>query len=163
MGITQRLLTDYDHEVASTRRLLTRLPDDKLPWSPHEHSRSLGGLVTHLVEVLGWAGFIVNGSTCNLEQARAMVEPLASRAAILAAFDDAASQTRVEMDRSDAEYEALWSLKRGTTELFVMPREHAFRIFVLHHMIHHRGQLSLYMRLADVAVPVFYGAIRETL
>src|SRR6266550_1766956 len=80
-----------------------------------------------------------------------------SRAEILASFDETRKRTRDWMDKTDAEYSSLWTLKRGGQPMFSVPRVSAFRSFVLHHVIHHRGQLSVYLRLNDVPVPAIYG------
>ena len=157
MAIKDALLADYDHEMGTTRRLLERLPDDRLGWQPHHKSMSLGGLATHLTGIPHWAGTILNDPSFDLADAPANAVALTSRAAILAAFDEARARTRAWMDKTDGEFNALWTLTRGGQQIFSMPRVSAFRSFVLHHIIHHRGQLSVYLRLNDVAVPAIYG------
>jgi uncharacterized damage-inducible protein DinB len=157
MAIKDGLLADYDHEMGTTRRLLERLPDDKLSWKPHVKSMSLGGLATHLANIPHWGGTILNDATFDLASAPPNLTEKTSRAEILAAFDGTCRQTRSWMDRTDAEYQSLWTLKRGGQQLFSVPRVAAFRSFVLHHVIHHRGQLSVYLRLNDVPVPAIYG------
>jgi uncharacterized damage-inducible protein DinB len=151
------LLADYDHEMGTTRRLLERLPDDKLAWKPHEKSMSLGGLATHLTRIPEWAGTILNEPFFDLGEAPPAGEEHPSRAAILAAFDAARARTRAWMDKTDGEYTSLWTLKRAGQQVFSVPRVSGFRSFVLHHIIHHRGQLSVYLRLNGVAVPAIYG------
>jgi len=157
MSIRDGLLADYDHEMGTTRRLLERLPDDRLSWKPHPRSMTLGGLATHLSTIPHWAGTILNDASFDLAAAPPNAAEKASRADILAGFDELRRQTRAWMDKTDAEYQALWTLKRGGQQVFSVPRVAAFRSFVLHHMIHHRGQLSLYLRLNDVPVPAIYG------
>jgi uncharacterized damage-inducible protein DinB len=157
MAIRDALLADYDHEMGTTRRLLERLPDDKLGWKPHEKSMSLGGLATHISHIPEWAGAILNELSFDLAGPPPPAPEQTSRAGILAAFDATRARTRSWMDKSDAEYNALWTLKRGGHQVFSVPRVGAFRSFVLHHIIHHRGQLSVYLRLNDVAVPAIYG------
>ena len=157
MAIRDALLADYDHEMGTTRRLLERLPDDRLAWKPHERSMSLGALATHLSRIPEWAGAILNESSFDLEAVPPNADEQTSRAGILASFDAARARTRAWMDKSDGEYNAPWTLKRGGQQLFSVPRVAAFRSFVLHHIIHHRGQLSVYLRLNDVAVPAIYG------
>ena len=157
MAIKDALLADFDHEMGSTRRLLERLPEDRLAWKPHDKSMSLGGLATHLSSIPQWAGAILTEPAFDLADAPPAAGELTSRAAILAAFDDARARTRGLMDRTDGEYNSLWTLKRGGLPLFSVPRVAAFRSFVLHHVIHHRGQLSVYLRLNDVPVPAIYG------
>jgi uncharacterized damage-inducible protein DinB len=157
MAIRDALLADYDHEMGSTRRLLERLPDDRLAWKPHDKSMSLGGLATHLSQIPEWAATILNDASFDLDNRPAVAAEQTSRAGILGAFDEARARTRALMDRTDGEYNSLWTLKRGGQQLFSVPRVAAFRSFVLHHIIHHRGQLSVYLRLNDVAVPAIYG------
>jgi uncharacterized damage-inducible protein DinB len=157
MAIREALLADYDHEMGTTRRLLERLPDDRLEWKPHDKSMSLGGLATHLSRIPEWGATILNEPSFDLADAPPTAAAQVSRDAILAVFDAARAGTRAWMDKSDGEYTALWTLKRGGQQLFSVPRVAAFRSFVLHHIIHHRGQLSVYLRLNDVAVPAIYG------
>jgi uncharacterized damage-inducible protein DinB len=157
MAIRDALLADFDHEMGTTRRLLERLPDDKLGWKPHDKSMSLGGLATHLCHIPEWGGPILNGLIFDLADAPPAAAEHTSRSGILEAFDAARARTRGWMDRSDAEYNAIWTLKRGGQQVFSVPRVAAFRSFVLHHIIHHRGQLSVYLRLNGVAVPAIYG------
>ena len=157
MAIKDGLLADFDHEMGTTRKLLERLPDDKLAWKPHAKSMSLGGLATHLSSIASWGGTILNEPFFDLAAAGPNQAEKTSRAEILAAFDETRTKTRGWMDKSDAEYTSMWSLRRGGQEMFSVPRVAAFRSFVLHHIIHHRGQLSVYLRLNDVAVPSIYG------
>ena len=157
MAIKDALLTDYDHEMGTTRRLLERLPDDKLAWKPHEKSMSLGGLATHLSNIPQWAGPILNEAFFDVASAPPNQAEKTSRAEILASFDATRKQTRDWMDKSDAEYSSMWSLRRGGQEMFSVPRVAAFRSFVLHHLIPPRGQLCVYLRLNDVPVPAIYG------
>jgi uncharacterized damage-inducible protein DinB len=157
MAIKDALLADYDHEMGTTRRLLERLPEDKLSWKPHEKSMTLGGLATHLTTIPLWAGAILNEPFFDLAAAPPNQAEKTSRAEILAAFDETRVRTRGWMDKSDAEYNAAWTLKRAGQQIFSVPRVAAFRSFVLHHLIHHRGQLSVYLRINDVPVPAIYG------
>jgi uncharacterized damage-inducible protein DinB len=157
MAIKDGLLADFDHEMGTTRRLLERLPDDRLSWKPHPKSMTLGGLATHLSNLPHWAETILNEPFFDLASAPPSLQEKASRAEILASFDAARAQARAWLDKSDAEYAATWTLKRGGQEVFTVPRIAAFRSFVLHHIIHHRGQLSVYLRLNDIPVPAIYG------
>jgi uncharacterized damage-inducible protein DinB len=157
MAIKDGLLAEFDHEMGTTRRLLERVPDDKLAWRPHAKPMSLGGLATHLTQLPYWGGRILNEASFDLASAPPPVQDKGSRADILAAFDGAARDTRALLDRTDAELVAPWSLKRGDHEMFSMPRVTAFRTFVLYHTVHHRGQLSVYLRLNGVPVPSIYG------
>ena len=155
--IKDGLVAEYDHEMGTTRKLLERLPEAQLSWKPHEKSMSLGGLATHLANIPRWAGVILDEPFFDLASAPPNLEAKASREDILNLFDESTTRARVSMDKSDAEYAARWALKRAGREMFTMPRIAAFRSFVLSHIIHHRGQLSVYLRLNNVPVPAIYG------
>jgi uncharacterized damage-inducible protein DinB len=157
MTIKDLLLAEYDHEVATTRRLLDRLDDAQLAWRPHDRSMSLGGLGTHLATIPGWSAALLNQSSFDLEESPRNSPEFPSRAAILDAFDRSTRQAREWMHKTDGEYQAAWTLKQGDHVLFSMPRVTAFRSFVVNHMIHHRGQLSVYLRLTGALVPAIYG------
>jgi uncharacterized damage-inducible protein DinB len=118
---------------------------------------SLGGLATHLANIPYWGDVILNHSSIDLSTMPPNLAEKTSRAAVLADFDDKVRKTRAFLDRTDAELVSPWTLKRGGQEIFTAPRVAAFRSFVLHHIIHHRGQLSVYLRLNDVPVPAIYG------
>ncbi len=156
-AIKDGLLAEYDHEMATTRKLLERVPEDKLPWSPHSKSMTLGGLATHLGNIPNWGAAILNQASFDLSNAPPNLDAKTSRAEILAFFDDSVKQTRGGMDKTDPEYLAQWVVKRNGHEIFSLPRVAAFRTFVLYHIVHHRGQLSVYLRLNEVPLPAIYG------
>src|SRR5262249_17717459 len=157
MALKDGLRAEFDHEMGTTRKLLERLPDEKLSWKPHDRSMSLGGLATHLANIPHWGGTIMNDAEFDLASRPPNLDELRSRADVLGHFDSMVKQTRPLLDKTDPELVALWSLKRGGQEMFAIPRIAAFRSFVLYHSVHHRGQLSVYLRLNEVAVPAIYG------
>jgi uncharacterized damage-inducible protein DinB len=157
MATRDALLAEYDHEMGNTRKLLERLPEDKLSWKPHEKSMSLGRLATHLASLPNWGGAILNDTSFDLVNVPPNLEAETSRAAILERFDQATARTRGWMDKTDAEYACTWVLTRAGQEMFALPRVAAFKSFVINHIIHHRGQMSVYLRLNDVPVPALYG------
>lgn len=157
MALKEALLAEYDHECATTRKLLERIPDGRLSWAPHARSMTMGGLGLHLANLPSWGGPIMDRPDLDLaEVPRRLSEP-ASTADVLTHFDEARASTRTALDKTDTELLGMWSLRRNGDEVFSLPRLAAFRSFVLNHMIHHRGQLSVYLRLNDVAVPAIYG------
>lgn len=157
MALKDALLAEFDHEMATTRKLLDRLPDAQLGWKPHEKSMSLGGLATHLGNLPNWSDQILRTELFNLADAPPNLEALESRVEILRHFDRSTKSARKLMDLSDAEWMVMWTLKNGEHVVFSMPRVGAYRAFVLSHSIHHRGQLSVYLRLLNVPLPSIYG------
>src|SRR5687768_7738824 len=130
MAIKDGLLAEYDHEMGTTRKLLERLPDDKLAWRPHAKSMSLAGLATHLSNLPNWGATILNDLSFDLADAPPSLEEKSTRADILEGFDASARRTRALLDKTDPELMAPWSLRRGGQEVFTLPRVAAFRTFV---------------------------------
>jgi uncharacterized damage-inducible protein DinB len=157
MALVDALLPEFDHEISTTRKLLERVPDDRLTWKPHAKSMSLGGLATHLSNIPWWGEMTLAQS--EFDTAGIGIQPEAtSRAQILQTFDRNASTTRALLSgKSDAELMVPWALKRGDQTIFAMPKAAVWRSFVLSHLVHHRGQMSVYLRLLDVPVPSIYG------
>ena len=157
MALKDTLLSEFDHEMGTTRRLLERLPDAQLGWKPHEKSMTLGGLATHLSNLPNWGTTILSDVSYDLASGPPHLSPGGSSVDILSQFDAAVARTRAALDKTDAELGAQWKLRRGDQEMFSLPRAVAFRTFVLYHLVHHRGQLSVYLRLNNVPVPAIYG------
>ncbi len=157
MAINDALLPEFDREMGVLRRVLERVPDDKLGWKPHEKSMSLGRLATHLAEMPGIMVRMSHGDSYDMP-ASYTPRVAGSRAEILQIFDEAVAQARKELAaRTDAEWKAAWTLRREGKELFTMPKVTMIRSMLLNHSIHHRGQLSVYLRLNEVPVPSIYG------
>jgi len=159
MAILDSLLPEFDHEMATTRRLLDRVPDEKLSWKPHEKSMSLGQLAGHLANIPYWCSATLDATSYDLgatSDSRPKLPP--SRAAILEEFDKKVATARAKLtETTDPAFLAAWTLKKGDQEFFTMPRISAIRSFVMNHSIHHRGQLTVYLRLNDVPIPPIYG------
>lgn len=157
MAIKEAFLAEFDHEMGTTRKLLERVPDAQLAWKPHSRSMSLAELATHVANIPHWSGPILKQTSFNMADAPPHVAPGQSRADILRHFAETTRDARAAMDISDAEWATMWSLRNGEHEMFSLPRAAAFRSFVMNHTIHHRGQLSVYLRLLDVPLPAIYG------
>jgi uncharacterized damage-inducible protein DinB len=157
MPMVDALLPEFDHEMTTTRKLLERVPDDRLAWKPHAKSMSIGGLATHLSNLPWWGQVTLKDTEFDLATFPNQADAT-SRAQILETFDRHVAATRALLTgKSDAELMVPWALKRAGQTIFSQPKASVWRSFVLSHVVHHRGQLSVYLRLLDVPVPSIYG------
>jgi uncharacterized damage-inducible protein DinB len=157
MSISQTLLPEFDQEMASTRKILNCVPEDKYSWKPHEKSMTLGRLASHVAELPHWAVETMNRETLELTPG---MKPwiAASQAGLLAGFDRNVAEARALIaGASDADLAVEWSLIFGGHKVLTMPRGAVLRSVVMNHLIHHRAQLGVYLRLNDVAIPGMYG------
>jgi len=160
MGLRDALLAELTQEMKVTRRTLERLPDDKLGWRPHERSWTLGELATHLATIPHWAMVAVERDSFDVAtgQEEGKREPPGTTAEILALFDANLTAAEGALQAVDeAKMGDPWSLENGGEVVFTVPRGAVLRNMILNHAIHHRGQLTVYMRLLDVPVPAIYG------
>jgi uncharacterized damage-inducible protein DinB len=143
--------------MAVTRKVLARVPDDKLGWKPHPKSMTFGRLATHVAEIPGWVKEALTTDGIDMGADYKPVD-LASRAELLAKFDKMVAVARALIESTpDAQYFTPWTFKAGGQEVFTMPKAAVYRSFVISHMIHHRAQLAVYLRLNDIPVPSMYG------
>lgn len=156
MGI-KPLFADFEPELATTRRVLERFPSGKGDWRPHEKSFSLGELATHIAQ-LPMTGLMVL-QTEELDVAsRKPAPPLGTSGELVAFFDKNVAQLNEAIDKAVPEsLSTPWTLRTGERVLFQQPKVAALRVLMMSHIIHHRGQLTVYYRLLGVSVPVVYG------
>jgi uncharacterized damage-inducible protein DinB len=155
--IVDALIPEFDHEMATTRKVLERVPEQKFDWKPHAKSMSLGELATHVANIVWWGEVTLTQPDYNLE-GQTRRPPAGSRTDLLSTFDKNIAATRAALSaKSDAELMAPWSLKHGKQTFFTMPKAAVWRSFVMNHLVHHRAQLSVYLRMHDVPVPAMYG------
>ena len=157
MNTIEGLLAELEQEAQTTRRVLERIPQAHLSWKPHPKSMSLVELSTHVATIPSWGVPTLNQPELDLG-GQNLNTPASSRADLLARFDKNVADTRAALaDKTDAEMMVVWSLKTNGQKLFTMPRLAVWRGFVVNHLIHHRAQLGVYLRLNDVPVPAMYG------
>jgi len=161
MTIKDALLPEFDQEMANTRKTLERVPEDKFSWKPHPKSYSMISLATHIDTMTGWTVDTMTKDSFDISPPGAppYKEDLAtSRAQLLEKFDKSVAAGRAALaGASDDAFLKNWSLLAGGKTLFTMPRFTCIRTFVMNHVIHHRAQLGVYLRLNDIPVPSIYG------
>lgn len=161
MSIGKSLLPEFDQEMVGTRATLERLPEDKFDWRPHPKSFTMIALATHVANMLHWGATTINEDSFDFAPEGGepyKEEPAASVAELLAKFDAGAASFRAALaEATDEALIADWSLLAGGKPIFTMPRIACLRGMILNHIIHHRAQLTVYLRLNDVPVPALYG------
>ena len=156
--VAAKLLSELEREAKSTRRLLKRVPSDKLDWKPHPKSRSLGQLAAHLAGIPGNIARNVHAGQMDVgKSSRAIAEP-APGADFVADLDASVVLARdVLAGWNDSDAMVPFRVSHGEEELFTLPRAEAIRTMLLNHWYHHRGQMTVYLRILDVPVPAIYG------
>ena len=161
MPIAESILPEFDHETATTRALLERVPEGKADWQPHAKSMSLGHLAMHIANIPHWSPVALERTwfdTNPVDGERATTPPFQSASHLLQFYDEGVASARALLaGKTDGEFMMQWTLKSGGKTIFSMPRVAVFRSFILNHAVHHRGQLSVYLRLLDVPLPNIYG------
>ncbi len=159
MPLIDTLLPEFDREMGQTRKVLDRVPDGQFDWRPHPTSMTLGRLAEHLAEMPIWAATTMAQSELDMTTSRpADYQSPATRAQVLAMFDGSLKAARASIaGKTDGEFDAPWTLKAGGKEVFTMPKAAVMRNFVLNHMVHHRGQMTVYLRMLGVPIPSIYG------
>ncbi|HJR63073.1 MAG TPA: DinB family protein [Gemmatimonadaceae bacterium] len=155
MSIAQSILPEFEQEMATTRRMLDRVPSEKGEWKPHTKSFALGHLAQLLAWMPGWVTTTLRST--ELDLAGAGGYSFEKTETLLDLFDKNVREAREALgSTTDSDMQVPWSLKRGGQVLFTLPRAVVVRQHI-NHLIHHRGQLSVYLRLIDVPVPSIYG------
>jgi len=161
MTFAETILPEFEHEMSNTRRVLERVPEDKLDWRPHPKSHTIGWNANHLADLPGWGAVALLQSSFDFAPvggARYQTPEWKTRRELLESFDKNVGIARKAISEVKAEdVGKIWSLLQGGNVIFTQPRGAVFRSMVLNHIIHHRAILCVYLRLNDVPVPGMYG------
>ncbi len=161
MPISAALLPEFDQEMTTTRKVLERVGNDIFAYKPHEKSFSSTQLASHIVDMIGWLEPTIAYPEFNMNPPGGQpYQPWIAKdnAELMGKFEENRTAARAALEKaSDAEMMANWSLKSGDQTFFTMPRIACIRGMIINHIIHHRGQLSVYLRLNEIPVPAMYG------
>jgi len=156
--ICEAVLPEFDQEMSNTRKTLERIPEDKLGWKPHDKSMTLGRLAGHIVELVGWANTSITTDSLNVTIDKYQPVVATSRQQILELFDKSVKESRAAIaGATDEHMMQPWTLAFNGQTVFTMPRAAVLRMSCFNHIIHHRAQLGVYLRLNNVPVPALYG------
>jgi uncharacterized damage-inducible protein DinB len=161
MPIRDGLLAEFDNEMVGTRKTLERVPEAKFAWKPHDKSFSMGHLASHIANLPSWIGFTLNQDSIDLMpvDGKKVETPQAkTNKELLDLFDKNMSEARAVLSKAeDSEMHRNWSLMGAGKVYFTLPKIAVLRSFVFNHLVHHRAQLGVYLRLNDIPVPPLYG------
>jgi uncharacterized damage-inducible protein DinB len=158
MTMSQALLPEFDNEMRLTRKALERVPDDKFDWKPHAKSMPMGKLAAHLAELPGFGTAMIKTDGMDFDKGEYKPAVVTNRAELLALFDKTVADAREAIaGATDDHLRQPWKLVYQQKALFDAPRAVGLRGMMMNHVVHHRGQLTVYLRLNDIAVPSIYG------
>ena len=161
MSYATNLLPEFDEEMAKTRLVIERMPEEKYDWQAHPKSHNMGWNANHLAEIPGWVAGTISDTEWDFSPVGGpayLTPSLASREEVLSLFDKNVAEARRAIENAqDADMEVPWTLKYQGNTIFTMPRAAVIRSFVLNHLIHHRAISCVYLRLNDIPVPGMYG------
>jgi uncharacterized damage-inducible protein DinB len=159
MDIKKALAAEIKHEAASTRRVLERVPVDKLTWKPHDKSGDLQRLSKHIASVLSWVSRALTTNEIDFAKGRpAPVADFNTTAELLSILDKNVSQALADLEAAKPEtFMEMWTMREGEKIYMSVPKASVIRNMALNHLVHHRGQLTVYLRLLNVPLPGLYG------
>jgi uncharacterized damage-inducible protein DinB len=161
MTFADQILPEFDQEMAKTRKVLERIPDDNLDWKPHPKSNTIGWNANHLADLPSWGTSVLTQPQFDFAPVggqRHQLPKLQSCREILELFDrNVAASRKAITDIKDEDVSKTWSLLAGGKAIFSLPRPTVMRNFIMNHMIHHRAILCVYLRLNDIPVPGMFG------
>jgi uncharacterized damage-inducible protein DinB len=158
MAIKDAFIGELKHESTLTKKILERVPVEKKDWKPHEKSMTLGRLATHVAEISHWVSRVVTMEEFDFLVQGFSSHTAASQEELMTIFNEKLNKAIEDLQTmNDESFNQIWTVRRGEQVLFAIPKKIAIRSWALNHMIHHRGQLSVYLRLLDVPVPGMYG------
>jgi len=158
MSFKTSFIPELKNESASTKKMLEKVPLDKADWKPHEKSMTIGRLATHIAETARWIYTIIEADEFDFATSAFKPHVAASTEDLMNVFNNHLNKALTALENaSDEDFEKMWTVKRGGQIFFSIPKKVAIRGWGFNHTIHHRGQLSVYLRLLDIPVPGMYG------
>jgi uncharacterized damage-inducible protein DinB len=158
MSQKDAFIAELKYEAVNTRRMLEQVPQDKFAWKPHDKSMTIGRLSAHIAEIPVWVNRVLEAGEFDFATASTVRNTYENTAALLKVFEEKQAAAIVALqDASDEILNAKFIVRRGEQALFELPRKIMMRNFAYNHLIHHRGQLSVFLRLLDTPVPGMYG------
>ncbi len=158
MQISELFILELNQEAMSTRKMIERVPTDKLEWRPHEKSMTIGRLATHIAELTVWFERVISANEFDFATVIFKSQSRDTTEQIVELFTKQLAEAISLLETAgDETLNAVWTLRRGEQVMLQLPRKVILRTFAFNHVYHHRGQLSVYLRLLNIPVPGMYG------
>lgn len=158
MTTSQLFLAELEKESASTKKMLERVPADKFDWQPHEKSFSMGKLATHIAEIPGWTELMITSNELDFGNMKYTPPVVNTSKDLMKVFEENLSKAKEQLAKAEeSKYDDNWTMRHGEQIYFTMSKRDVVRTWVMNHVVHHRAQLGVYLRLLDLPVPGMYG------
>lgn len=158
MAYKDALIAELKMEMASTRKILEKVPTDNPTWKPHDKSMKIGNLAVHVAELPSWIDYILSAPELDLGSMHYKPVIATSNEQLIGQMDAAVAKAMTALENSkDEDYDEMWTLRNGSHVIFALPKKVVIRSMAFSHHYHHRGQLSVYLRLLDIPIPGMYG------
>jgi uncharacterized damage-inducible protein DinB len=158
MGLKEGLLAELKHEAVATKKILEKVPAASNSWKPHEKSMALGRLATHIAQTPQWASRIITADEFDFAANSFRSDVAETNEALLELHQQVLDKAVADLSAAkDEDFDKIWTVKSGDKVYFQLPKKVAIRGWAYNHMVHHRGQLSVYLRLLGIPVPGMYG------
>ena len=156
--LSQSIIPELKQEGAQTKKILEKVPFDQWQWKPHQKSMALGRLASHVAELPKWITMCINTDELDFSKRGYKANVFESREQLLQHLDQNVQEALATLEKAtDAQLLENWTLRNGEHVIFTMPKIAVIRSMSMNHMIHHRGQLSVFLRLLDIPIPGMYG------
>jgi uncharacterized damage-inducible protein DinB len=156
--LNQSIIAELKQEAIQTKKILEKVPFDQWQWKPHQKSMALGRLASHVAELPKWITMSINTDELDFSKRGYKANVFESREQLLQQLDENVQEALSTLEKtSDAQLQENWTLRNGEHVIFTLPKKAVIRSMAMNHMIHHRGQLSVFLRLLDIPVPGMYG------
>jgi uncharacterized damage-inducible protein DinB len=152
------MIKEIEHEGSQTKKILERIPIDQFDWKPHEKSKTIGALAIHVSQLPSWTSRVLSASEFDMVTMNREVPEIKTSNDLVKILEHNIKKAIEDLQKADDEdMMAIWTFRRGDQVVFTMPRAAVIRSMAINHLIHHRGQLSVYLRLLNIPVPGMYG------
>lgn len=163
MPVNQALLAELERESKTTRSILEKIPTEHLDYKPHEKSYTLGALAAHIGEINGWLDLMLNADELDFATMNYTPPAIKESADIMKVFEENLAKGKVELQNAtDEKFNGTWRMRHGNQIFFELPRAEVIRTWVFNHIIHHRAQVGVYLRLLNITLPSSYGPTADS-